>query len=77
MTKEECNKALATQNLGTFLIRVSESTPGMFAIAYVYEKQTDGVEKIKHFLVKSEDIGSNKSLPDFLREKELFQYLLK
>jgi hypothetical protein len=77
MTKEECNKALATQNLGTFLIRFSESNPGMFAIAYVYEKQTDGVEKIKHFLVKSEDIGSNKSLPDFLREKELFQYLLK
>jgi hypothetical protein len=77
MTKEECNKALATQSLGTFLIRFSESNPGMFAIAYVYEKQTDGVEKIKHFLVKSEDIGSNKSLPDFLREKELFQYLLK
>ena len=26
-------------------------------------------ERVKHYLVKPEDMGSQKSLPDFLREK--------
>jgi len=72
ITKEECNAALLTQDLGTFMIRFSESYPGLFAIAYVAE---DPYERVKHYLVKPEDISSNKTLPDFLREKPQFQYI--
>jgi hypothetical protein len=56
--------------------RFSETSPGVFAISHVFDDRTQG-DKIKHFLVKSEDIGSNKSLPDLLREKDQFQYLLR
>jgi hypothetical protein len=76
LTKEEAIRALNTQGLGTFLIRFSETSPGVFAISHVFDDRTQG-DKIKHFLVKSEDIGSNKSLPDLLREKDQFQYLLR
>jgi hypothetical protein len=71
ITKEECNTALASQDLGLFMIRFSESYPGLFAVAYVSE---DPYERVKHYLVKPEDISSNKSLADFLREKLQFLY---
>lgn len=71
ITKEECNAALQNQDLGTFMIRFSESYPGLFAVAYVSD---DPYERVKHYLVKHEDISSNKTLPDFLREKPQFQY---
>ena len=73
LTKEECNQALENQGLGTFLLRFSESNPGLFGIAYVSD---DHDEKIKHCLVRAEEIGSNKSLAEFLRDKEQFQYIL-
>lgn len=34
----------------------------------------DPYERVKHYLVKHEDISSNKTLPDFLHEKPQFQY---
>ncbi len=71
ITKEECNAALLNQDLGTFMIRFSESYPGLFAIAYVSD---DPYERVKHYLVKHEDISSNKTLPDFLHEKPQFQF---
>jgi len=74
LTKEEAEKALATQCIGAFLIRFSETQAGLFAIVFVSE---DPEERVKHYLVKSEDIGSNKSLPDFLRESESLQYIMR
>lgn len=74
MTKEECNRVLQGQGLGTFLIRFSESLPGLFGVAYVSD---DPKERIKHCLIKNEDIGSNKSLAEFLRDKDQFQLLLR
>lgn len=74
MTKDECNRVLAGQGLGTFLIRFSESLPGLFGVAYVSD---DSKERIKHCLIKNEDIGSNKSLAEFLRDKDQFQLLLR
>lgn len=74
MTKDECNNVLAGQGLGTFLIRFSESLPGLFGVAYVSD---DSKERIKHCLIKNEDIGSNKSLAEFLRDKDQFQLLLR
>jgi len=74
LSTEDAERALTRQCVGAFLIRFSESQPGLFAIVYVSE---DSEERVKHYLVKSEDIGSNKSLPDFLRESEALQYIMK
>lgn len=72
ITKDECQAALENQDVGTFLIRFSESYAGLFAVAYVSD---DPEERVKHYLVKPEDTGSQKTLPDFLREKQQFQFL--
>merc|ERR1712137_364911 len=69
ISKEECNAALQNQEEGTFLIRFSESYPGLFGVAYVSD---DPVDRVKHYLVKPDDTGSQKTLPDFLRDKPQF-----
>eukprot|EP01096_Ripella_sp_DP13-Kostka_P008734 TRINITY_DN327_c1_g1_i1.p1 TRINITY_DN327_c1_g1~~TRINITY_DN327_c1_g1_i1.p1 ORF type:complete len:579 (-),score=248.03 TRINITY_DN327_c1_g1_i1:403-2139(-) len=74
ITKEECNRALLGQDLGTFMIRFSENHPGLFAVAYVDD---DPEEPVKHYLIRSDDIGSQKTLPDFLREKSQFRFLFQ
>ena len=56
------------------MMRFSESYPGLFAVAYVSEDESD---RVKHYLVKPDDTGSQKTLPDFLREKPQFQHLLQ
>jgi len=72
ITKEDCNRALSNHGVGAFLIRFSETYPGLFAVAYVSDEPPF---EVKHYLVKPEDTGSQKTLPDFLREKPQFQYL--
>jgi len=74
VSKKECTRILRKESNGTFLIRFSESVPGSFAVAYTTD---DTSNKVKHYLVKPEDIGANKSLPDFLKEKKLFQKLIQ
>jgi hypothetical protein len=37
----------------------------------------DPQDRVKHYLVKQEDISSTKSLPDFLREKPQFTQILQ
>jgi hypothetical protein len=44
-----------------------EKFPALFLIFY----------RVKHYLIKPEDIGSNKSLPDFLKERHHFVNLVK
>lgn len=65
---------LAMQELGTFIIRFSESSPGLFSVAYVSD---DPFERVKHYLVKQEDLSLNKTLPDLLREKSQFHQVLQ
>jgi len=72
ITKEDTNQFLQGQEEGTFLIRFSETFPGLFAVSYVSDDDSDPV---KHYLVKPEDTGSQKTLPDFLREKQQFKFL--
>lgn len=71
--KDKCNQTLAPFPEGTFLLRFSESSPGLFAVAYVSD---DLHERIKHYLVKQEDIAQ-KSLPDFIRGKPQWMHLLR
>lgn len=81
VSKEFCTKHLENQRNGTFIVRFSEKFPGLFAVAYVCDDGEVGeggtCERVKHYLVKPEDTGSQKSLPDFLHEKEQFKYLLR
>jgi len=72
ITKQGCSDILKNDLVGTFLIRFSEHYAGLFAIAYV---DNDQDEPVKHYLVQPEDISSNKSLPDFLREKNQFLFI--
>jgi hypothetical protein len=73
MTKEETVALLRGQDTGTFCLRFSESVPGAFAVAYVTNDEAD---PIKHFLVKPTDLGHNRTLPDFLRDKSEFRIML-
>ncbi len=65
-------KAILASYLPHFphLMFLSGHHAGLFAVAYVSD---DPNERVKHYLVKHEDISSNKTLPDFLREKPQFQ----
>lgn len=74
IAKESCTTLLAMQEVGTFIIRFSESSPGLFTIAYVSD---DPYERVKHYLIKQEDLSLNKTLPDLLREKPQFQHVLQ
>jgi len=74
VSKKDCNRILKKEKSGTFLIRFSDSVAGSFAVAYTTE---DPSQKVKHYLIKPEEIGANKSLPEFLREKRMFQLLVK
>lgn len=71
--KSHCSGLLEQQGLGAFIIRFSESNPGLFGLAH---NSDDAAQRIKHSLVRSEDIGSNKNLAEFLRERDQFQLLL-
>jgi len=75
VSKEVCCYELEQQRDGTFIVRFSEKFPGLFAVAFVFDDGSS--ERVKHYLVKPEDTGSQKSLPDFLREKTQFKYLLR
>lgn len=74
LSKKDCTRLLKPTDSGTFVIRFSDSVAGSFAIAY---STNDPNNAVKHYLVKPEDIGSNKSLPDFLREKKVFKTIIR
>lgn len=73
ITKEECLEVLKNAKEGTFIIRFSESQGGAFAISYV---STDANNRIKHYLVKAEEVVVTKTLPDYVEERLQFQTFL-
>jgi hypothetical protein len=85
ISKPQCNNILANQEDGVFLVRFSDSVPGSFTVAYVDSKSSASTaetgaapsERVKHFLIRPDDIGSNKSLPDFLRDKPFFKQIIR
>eukprot|EP01101_Sappina_pedata_P011633 TRINITY_DN784_c0_g1_i1.p1 TRINITY_DN784_c0_g1~~TRINITY_DN784_c0_g1_i1.p1 ORF type:complete len:587 (+),score=172.38 TRINITY_DN784_c0_g1_i1:34-1761(+) len=77
ITKDESISLLQAHPEGTFIIRFSESCGGLFAIAFVASNSANPSDRIKHYLVKAEDTGSQKTLPDFLHEKPALKFLLQ
>ncbi|KAL6066876.1 Signal transducer and activator of transcription, variant 2 [Balamuthia mandrillaris] len=77
LTREQVHNALLEEEVGTFLIRVSERHPGLFAVGYRTD-DPDSDDCVRHYLVKPEDTaGAKKTLPDFLNTCPAFQYLLQ
>eukprot|EP01117_Protostelium_nocturnum_P010857 TRINITY_DN3916_c0_g1_i3.p1 TRINITY_DN3916_c0_g1~~TRINITY_DN3916_c0_g1_i3.p1 ORF type:complete len:582 (+),score=189.80 TRINITY_DN3916_c0_g1_i3:195-1940(+) len=75
--RESVTAALMNQQVGTFLIRMSESNPGAFAIGYVIN-ESDPEKRVRHYLIKNEDVwGPKKTLPDFLMESNQFAHFLR
>jgi len=73
IAKKDCNKILKNELPGAFIIRFSDSLAGSFAVAYATD---DPDEKVKHYLIKPEEISANKALPEFLKDKILFKHLV-
>lgn len=76
-SKEQVVKILENEKPGTFVIRFSESSNGLFSVSYVGNEleptpkgknNTNAVKKHKvhSYLLKPEDTGPNKSLADFI-----------
>ncbi|PRP75084.1 hypothetical protein PROFUN_03920 [Planoprotostelium fungivorum] len=75
--RDTVNAALVNQDVGTFLIRLSESNPGTFAIGYVID-ETDPEKRVRHYLITKDDVWApKKTLPDFLADSPQFQKFLQ
>lgn len=70
------NAALVKQEVGTFVIRLSERHPGTFAVGYVIE-ENDPEKRVRHYLIRDEDVHSKRSLPDFLLANSQFTKFLQ
>jgi len=64
---------------GTFIIRFSESFPGILAIAYTAETSPSSQNlETRHYLLQPDDVsGPKKTLPDFLGKNRIFSYVVK
>ncbi len=77
LTREGVRQALVNEEVGTFLIRLSERHPGLFAVGYKTD-DPDIASSVRHYLVRPEDTaGAKKTLPDFLATCPAFQFLLQ
>jgi hypothetical protein len=78
-SKEQVIKLLEYEKPGTFVIRFSESSNGLFSVSYVgaelepfpkgknnNNNNTIRKQKVHSYLLKPEDTGPNKSLADFI-----------
>jgi hypothetical protein len=91
MSRDNAAQLLAGRPVGAFCIRFSESLPGAFAVAFISGKreqpgeagavsrvQVAGEEPtiVRHFLILPTQLGHNRTLPDFLRDKPEFLFLV-
>jgi hypothetical protein len=72
--RQNVHRILLHQEVGACLIRFSENHPGFFAIGYkIFD---DDLEKsVRHYLVTADDIGTKKTLPDFMGESAQFKFI--
>lgn len=60
MAKETCEQLLSSMEPGVFIIRFSDSRPGLFAVAYVSTTQLPKSTnyEVKHYLVNNQGMMS-------------------
>jgi len=76
LTREAVEETLMNEEVGTFLIRFAERHPGLFAVGYKTD-EPDINKSVRHYLIRPEDTGTKKTLPDFLADCSAFLYLLQ
>lgn len=74
VNRAKCEQVMSAQEKGTFMIRFSETQAGLFSITYATGHED---KKVLHYLVTMDDIGHNRSLPEFLRRTNLLTHVLK
>lgn len=81
LSREDSDRLMRTQQAmpGSFLIRFSDRCAGQFVVVYVAQSKKEGTDgkKVKHYLVKADDIEKKSTLPDFLRDCENLWYILQ
>mmetsp|Transcript_19515 Transcript_19515/g.33545 ORF Transcript_19515/g.33545 Transcript_19515/m.33545 type:complete len:693 (-) Transcript_19515:198-2276(-) len=75
LNRTDVEALLADQIAGSFIVRLSDSSSGLFVISFVHEDE--GENKIKHYLVTPEDTSTKKSLAEFMRLHPRLVYLLQ
>jgi hypothetical protein len=76
VSREAVNAALIQQEVGTFVIRLSERHPGTFAVGYVID-ELDPEKRVRHYLIRDEDVNIKKTLPEFLLANPQFSKFLQ
>jgi hypothetical protein len=65
LPRDSVQELLKYEEVGSFVVRFSESSPGEIALAY-----RDNLQQTRHYLVRTEvDLGPKKLLSDFLYEQ--------
>eukprot|EP00727_Mastigamoeba_balamuthi_P013427 m51a1_g8707 hypothetical protein (827) ;mRNA; r:113517-119446 len=72
--RQDIESALIGQPPGTFAIRFSERNAGLFAATYAVN---DVAEPVRHYLVKPDELTTQRTLPDFLGETPQFLCILR
>jgi EF-hand fold domain/STATa Immunoglobulin-like domain len=76
--RDQISAALQQQETGVFLVRLSERVAGSFIVAYTIDVEEHvPTERVRHYLLKPEDVHPKKSLPEFLIECPQFMKLLQ
>jgi len=76
INRNEAAEILQKAPTGTFIIRFSERCPG-FVITYTSNEIEQEEREIRHYLIQDGDVGTKKTLPDFLGRHKPFLYLIK
>jgi hypothetical protein len=76
ISKEDAERLLEGQPVGTFVTRFSERRPGQVAIAFSKKDSISGRITIKHYLYDPQT-NQIKNLPDFCKEKVNLRFLPK
>jgi hypothetical protein len=74
INRENSQRLLLRMPKGHFLLRFSDTNPGLLTISYRTSDEDD--KNIKHYLVKDEDLAK-KSISDFLKSRTELLYILQ
>jgi len=76
INRNEAIELLQKAPTGTLVIRFSERCPG-FVITYTANDIDQEEPVLRHYLIQEGDVGSKKTLPDFLGRHKPFLYIIK
>jgi len=73
VSNKEAEDLLRNEKVGSFVVRLSSSMSGEFAISYV-----SGVGKVRHYMVQPDDTADKKkTLVDFIGNQQMFKNIFQ